>query len=90
MRSLVTDKIKAKFEEFASNTYEERKVTLLKNKEPSDKSDFPPFCITYSYKVETDGDYINDEICTWSSNARVAIEEYAFYYGKLFTKRSKK
>lgn len=25
-----------------------------------------------------------------ASNARVAIEEYAFYYGKLFTKRSKK
>ena len=30
MRSLVTDKIKAQFEEFASNTYKERKVTLLK------------------------------------------------------------
>lgn len=90
MRDLITDKIRADFEEIAHNVYKDQKIALLKRRDDATNPSYPPFCITYSNEKDEKGNYVNDQLCTWMHNLQGAIECYTECYGGLFRRRNKK
>lgn len=61
MRSVMTNDMRSHFYEPIRSFVNGYKLTVLKKKVPTEKQDFPPFCITLTNERDTTGNYINEK-----------------------------